>query len=104
VKLPGIVWLAGIVAAFYYLAPKRDEAGPAIAVMPDVGQNYPPIYPAYTGSGALDPTGSQWPGWNTPPFNPEGYPGGMVETGYGDMPQSIVAPAPGEPIDPSVMY
>ena len=82
--MKGLLWLAGIAVAFYYLAPKA-EAAPAVATLPDTGQNYPPVYPYFTGSGALDPTGAQWPGWSTPPFYPVGWPGGTVSTGYGDL-------------------
>lgn len=99
-KITGLIWLAGIAAAFYYLAPKAESA-PAVATMPDAADNFPPLYPFYLGSGALDPTGAQWPGWQTAPFNPAGWPGGTVEVGdsFG-----IVAPPAGYPVDPTIMY
>lgn len=88
-----IFWLGGAALLFYFFAPKREElsGGPAIATIPDPAGNYPAVYPFFQGSGAVDPTGAQWPGWQTPPFNPEGWPGGTVQVGSSFIDQSASA-------------
>lgn len=68
------------VAAWWLFGRKPEESAPAVALIPDAAGNYPPVYPLETGSGAYDPTGAAWPGWQTGDvaYTPAGWPGGDV--------------------------
>jgi hypothetical protein len=73
---------------------REPSPGPAVPVLSDTVGNYPPLYPDFTGSGSVDPTGAQWPGYQIGNFVATGaYPGATVETGYGPAPTDYPAGA-----------
>jgi hypothetical protein len=70
----------GLLAFALWIATRELQPQYAgIAIEPDTGGNFPPIYPDVTGSGSVDPIAT-WPGWvGTPEYAP--YPGMLPEPG-----------------------